>query len=527
MKPIQNSVPKNNKPTSMDRRVRHSLHPHLHLCPGLSLSLLLAALWAPQVFAAETRIPSTKDVTGLLESSAVLAPGEKVTVSVKLPEVSVNAFVNLSAREIDNDCKIDAVLLARKIFEKYSGVVTRVKLNFYERKNRTFVRIINVTAGDVSSFATGATSMAQLLSSLEVRKESVRTPAPLPGNTSQPATAPSTLSNTGTTKDLIAYTESATGLQLGYPHGWVRADRPDKDTLCSFSFSDEPNGRSGFFLLSASPRFGSARLEQHVQLMSDHYIKHIPGCLLHSTAAVLIGARQTIPAVCQSLTFTMNNTRMRSEFYYFFDGDKLILLRCASPDSCFNSVKPLFNSMLLSISTPSHAAAGTTRTSNGTPVSAPSLLTYKSPSGRFSFAYPAKWEVKPYPEKDVEVKISGYGSGSHSGELSLRVSEEHNPAMIEIHANNLEEMMRNSLKSCTRVSRTHVNAGGSDVFYDTYSFVLNNWLVVQHIAYIHSEGKLFCLILFAPGWSKVDSSRFFEQTLKTVRLGLPAELPAQ
>ncbi len=463
--------------------------------------------------------PKEDEVVKLIESAAILAPGERVLVRVRVAEISVNAYINPSAQDVDNDCKIDAVLIARKIFSKYTSVVARVKVNFYERKRPNFARIINVTAGDVSSFASGNTTMAQLLASLEVRKETVKTPSITTATNGTPSpSAAVTLSSAGTSNDLVYYVQRDTGLRLAYPRGWKLEEKPASDVLASFSFGDE-EGRYASVLLSANTKIPGARLEQYAQFVDQQYLHQLSGCQVHSAIPVKFGKAKDIQGLCQTLTFTMNGTKMKQEVYYFLDGEKLFSFRCTGSEAQFSVAKPWFNTILLSINAPTTGSERSIRSDPSKSTASNSDI-YRSPVGHFSFRHPPGWDIKQYPEKDTLVKISGAGPKLQNGEFSLSVVENVPSAdLVEMHANQVEEFLRKAVKDHRRTGRNRLYAGAGtnvDVVHDTYEFTYNNVPIIQHFAYMYSDGKIYALSFLAPGWTKEDARQLFDQALKTV-----------
>ena len=77
---------------------------------------------------------------------------------------------------LDNDVKIDAVLIARVITEKLPAVA-KVKTLFF-RLDRTSYKQVTVTVGDVAAFGAGDISKEKLLQSLEVQKIATGEAAP-------------------------------------------------------------------------------------------------------------------------------------------------------------------------------------------------------------------------------------------------------------------------------------------------------------------------------------------------------------
>lgn len=85
-------------------------------------------------------------------------------VLVHAPEVEV--FTVRHPKATDQDCKIDAVLLAKLLFDKYPKL-TRLKLVFHDDKS-ALSQSVMVTTGDVRAYGSGSINQDELLSSLEL-----------------------------------------------------------------------------------------------------------------------------------------------------------------------------------------------------------------------------------------------------------------------------------------------------------------------------------------------------------------------
>jgi hypothetical protein len=68
----------------------------------------------------------------------------------------------------DNDCKIDAVLIARKLIDADPAAVKRVKVTFFDQNNRSNYRQVVVREGDVKAYAARVIDQNTLLEELEL-----------------------------------------------------------------------------------------------------------------------------------------------------------------------------------------------------------------------------------------------------------------------------------------------------------------------------------------------------------------------
>jgi hypothetical protein len=86
---------------------------------------------------------------------------------IKAPEAEILTVRHPKAT--DQDCKIDSVLVAKLLFDKYPKQLTRMKLILSDDKSASTEEIM-VTTGDVRAYGSGSISQDELLSSLELKK---------------------------------------------------------------------------------------------------------------------------------------------------------------------------------------------------------------------------------------------------------------------------------------------------------------------------------------------------------------------
>ena len=110
---------------------------------------------------------STASLVDVVEKAKVLAPEYPVHCGLQGNEAIVITVRNGNAT--DQDCKIDAVLLAKAIMDVYPKDVIRVKF-LLSHAGDGGMQEVAVTMGDVKAFATGTITKEQLLSSLELSK---------------------------------------------------------------------------------------------------------------------------------------------------------------------------------------------------------------------------------------------------------------------------------------------------------------------------------------------------------------------
>jgi len=144
--------------------------------PGLNcllavLPLALSFIMAPMALAA----PSAAELVATVEKAKILATGTRVSAALNGTEAYVSTYKN--ARATDNDCKIEAVLIAKAVMDLAPNDITRATIYFYSTSNINKRKFVTVTAGDVKAFGGGQLGQEQLLSSLTVKDEEVVDPA--------------------------------------------------------------------------------------------------------------------------------------------------------------------------------------------------------------------------------------------------------------------------------------------------------------------------------------------------------------
>lgn len=110
--------------------------------------------------------PSSTAVRDAIVKSKALRAELGVSVRVAGSEVTVSTYRHPGASE--DDCKIDAVLVAKAVIDSDPANFSRVKVVFVDRSDSSRSRQAIVTAGDVKAFGAGGTSRDQLLASISL-----------------------------------------------------------------------------------------------------------------------------------------------------------------------------------------------------------------------------------------------------------------------------------------------------------------------------------------------------------------------
>jgi hypothetical protein len=111
---------------------------------------------------------SAAEVLKIVGESKILSADSSIQAAVRPSEKAVEISATREARATDKDCKIDAVLIARKVMDADPDGVAKVKVTFLDASDQTSYRQVTVRAGDVKAFAARAISQEMLLSELEL-----------------------------------------------------------------------------------------------------------------------------------------------------------------------------------------------------------------------------------------------------------------------------------------------------------------------------------------------------------------------
>lgn len=178
--------------------------------------------------------PLTGDALGkAIVDAKLVAPGYKVNAAIfnEAHEVVVSTYTNAASKDVTTDCKIDALLIARKVTEKLPQTV-RVKVRFYAL-DQTGYREVVVTKPELLAFASGAAKKDEMLSSLEVVSVANAANAASTASAASGAPEPTARAAAGKTAPRQPYQLQPTdklsvfrksGLMFYYPKSWGAKD---------------------------------------------------------------------------------------------------------------------------------------------------------------------------------------------------------------------------------------------------------------------------------------------------------------
>lgn len=120
-------------------------------------------------------LPTDSEAVDALERAKILAPTIRLNARVGQDGIEVATYKNPKANY--NDCKIEALLIAKTLMDLAPGEVPRVIVYFYNSTSLSSFKQVGVTVGDVKAFASGSLSKDELLKSLVVSEDSILDPS--------------------------------------------------------------------------------------------------------------------------------------------------------------------------------------------------------------------------------------------------------------------------------------------------------------------------------------------------------------
>lgn len=144
-------------------------------CGKLRSSPAVKVLAASLMVLATLQLPAlagltAQQLTMALKKCRVLGADAEMGAELHQADKEVIITANCNPKATDRDCKIDAVLIARKLTELDPGAFAKVTVLFYERSNDNNFRKVTVREGEIKAFATHQISQDTLLAEIETQK---------------------------------------------------------------------------------------------------------------------------------------------------------------------------------------------------------------------------------------------------------------------------------------------------------------------------------------------------------------------
>lgn len=107
-------------------------------------------------------------VQALIEKAKILGQDYKVSAAVNGEEAIIATYSSARSRKVDDDCKINAILMAKKIMEADPQDIKRVRVRFYDPNETKKYREVVIREGDIKAFGSRQMSQKDLLASIEI-----------------------------------------------------------------------------------------------------------------------------------------------------------------------------------------------------------------------------------------------------------------------------------------------------------------------------------------------------------------------
>lgn len=109
---------------------------------------------------------SPNRIADAIYKARILAPGAALRVKVQQEQAHVSTYRN--DRATDKDCKIEALLVGKTIFDSNFGI-TSLSVYFFNNKSPGEYKVVNVRTSDVKAFDAGSVSQDELFSSIDIK----------------------------------------------------------------------------------------------------------------------------------------------------------------------------------------------------------------------------------------------------------------------------------------------------------------------------------------------------------------------
>ncbi|HEY9785124.1 MAG TPA: hypothetical protein V6D17_06955, partial [Candidatus Obscuribacterales bacterium] len=382
--------------------------------------IVCAASIALQANAAEGPASSSSptDLVKALERAKAVPSGSQVAVAIRESEALVTIYSAKYAGAEESSLKIDAVLVAKWMFDQIKNV-TRVKVRLgAPASSGTRVRQITVSKGDVRAFGAKEISQRELLSSLEVSLIKEVQPVTQMRTVSASSTTGAAANlepmenfsaSVRTTQPFVTYRNSESGMSLLYPRGWKVTERPDKDTL----FKIEGAGAE----LSAGVAEGAGITKETVaRLWEELILSQLAKYRLVKEQVGRIGPARSIQCLSKLVQFQLGDVPVSQRWFFFGQQGRIYHVAFSAASKQFEQVAPLMQNMMASIT---FTSPGVVRQTQRPSEVTAQLNYYRSSKGDVAFAYPKGWEVLEHPDPDTLVKITGKNNDGLGAEVAV------------------------------------------------------------------------------------------------------------
>lgn len=481
-------------------------------------AICLTGLSDEQVFAQAAAAIRTSQSAGEKIEAAIwklglLSPESKLWVQIEDKQALVTIYSGTHEKAADALIKIDAVLIAKCVFDNAQETL-RTKVGFgtpVKGNTRTlYLRQVNISKGDIKAFAGKQLSKSDLLASLEITRLSrtlgTKTPIARKDTITRQEQL-ETLDTSGASKGRItSFREPRTGLTVNYPSQWKLVGKPDVDTLFRI---DAPTCAIEFGV-DSSP---GLPVKQAARMWESVILPQMPGFTLISSNRVKLGQNGSLDGLTSVVEFSVNDIVMKQRWIFFGQTGSVFHVVISSPKAAETEGLPDIHQMLMSLK-----FTGGTLASQGSPAQKeiqPWSRLSLFQDGPVTINYPEGWQVNKFPEPEVLVKLHGK-TESGEADLQIRRSIVDRTTSLDEIAETVETNYLKQLKSFRRIRQEHVGLpGGVSGVLQEFTFEASGLPFRQVTVYRREADHLYTLSLTAFNWKQSDMLTLFNRCLGT------------
>ena len=474
---------------------------------AVTASLFFLACQGPSALA----VDDTGKMEGAIWNLGLLPPTSKLSVQKKDKLTLVTIYGGPYKRTDDSVIKIDAVLIAKCVFDNNPQAV-RAKIGFTVPKKGNaspyMVRQVSVSKGDIKAFGSKQISKAELLSSLEINDISHAAKPPMPERQANARTEELEVLNTSGASQtrITSFREPSTGLTVSYPSPWRLIEKPDSDTLFRI---ESPTLAIAF----GQDKSSGLPVKQVARLWQTVVLPQLPGFKLISSNRIKIGKNASLDGLTSVIQFTANDIRLKQRWIFFGQTGHVLHAVITIPEGAERNDIPDLNKVLMSLTFTGGTLASVSAPQPKEPQPWSSMALLQD--GPITINYPQGWQVSRHPEPEVIAKIHGK---NQDGEADLEVRRnpiDHNITLEEI-ALSLETNYLKQLKNYRRIRQEPISlTGGAGGLLQEFSFEVSGLPFRQITAYRHEGDHLYTLSLTAFNWKQSEMLTLFNRCLGT------------
>lgn len=482
-------------------------------------AICLSGLCEQQILAqAATASRTAQSAAAKIESAiwklGLLSAESKIWVQVKDTQTRVTVYSATHQKSADSLIKIDAVLIAKCVFDNAPQVL-RVKVGFgapvKSGSQTQYLRQVNISKGDIKAFAGNQLSKSDLLASLEITPISQTFSEPkralAASNSKIRQEQAEILDTAGATKGRVTnFRDSRTGLTVTYPAHWKLVEKPDIDTLFRI---DAPSCAIGFGL-DSSP---GLPVKQVARMWESVILPQLPGFKLLSSGRLKLGQNGSLEGLSSVLEFSAKDIVMKQRWIFFGQTGNVFHAVLSSAKGADEKEVPDIHQLLMSLKFTGGALSSQAAPAQKEVQPWSSLSLYQD--GPITLSYPQGWQVNKYPEPDVMVKIHGKTENGDA-DLQIRRSLIDHVTPLDDIASAVEANYLKQLKNYRRIKQEPVELpGGIGGLIQEFTFEASGLPFRQVTAYRREGEHLYSFSLTAFNWKQSDVLTLFNRCLGT------------